>query len=64
MGKFSRDKGDVTIEKLSGAQYFNRKPATLKRYCREHSICFPDYVPMHMREKEADSRSPVLEGAE
>ena len=43
-------KGVITIEKLSGPQYFNRKPATLKRYCRENDICFPDYVPMHLRE--------------
>lgn len=43
-------KGGITLEKLSGPKYFNRKPSTLKRYCREYSICFPDYVPMHMRE--------------
>lgn len=43
-------KESITIEKLSGSQYFNRKPATLKRYCRENDICFPDYVPMHLRE--------------
>ncbi|MBO6542322.1 MAG: hypothetical protein JJ939_16045 [Alphaproteobacteria bacterium] len=43
------EKGNKTLEELSDKRFFDRKPETLKRYCRAHLISFPDYTPRVMK---------------
>lgn len=42
---------NLPLKKAADEQHLNRSVDTLKRYCREGAIKFPDYVPMFMREK-------------
>lgn len=38
-----------TLKVLAGPKHMGRSLATLKKYCRNFQIKFPDYVPMSMR---------------
>lgn len=43
--------GGLTLEKCADARHLDRAMSTLKGYARELNLAFPDYIPMHMREK-------------
>ena len=45
-----RDKGK-TLEWCSGARVLGRKAATLKGYCREANLVFPDYMPQAIKKQ-------------
>ena len=41
----------LTLKYISGPKILNKSLDTLKKYCREAGVKFPDYIPMSMRPK-------------
>lgn len=41
----------VTLKHLVGPKYFGVKLDTLKAYCRDFGVAFPDYVPRKLKPK-------------
>ena len=47
----------ITLKHLSEPKILNKSVSTLKKYCRDFQIKFPDYVPLTMRpEKEKKAK--------
>ncbi len=46
----------LPLTKAADEQHLNRSVDTLKAYCREGAIAFPDYIPIFMREKSKDGK--------
>lgn len=40
-----------TLEECSHRQRLGLGLSTLKKYCRDAGVSFPDYTPLHMRKK-------------